>query len=167
VRNEAWKLVPSASLKHTFQLSSDRETQPAGGMLLLDGDLVLSSSGGTGAGAGAASRTVRRLFTLTSSWVLAPVSDSTTSFFFSAERQREGARGGALGEPRDPPRGRPAEGRTGEADLGRAGGGAEARLRVPAGVRHGGSGARRGAWSCLVAAWSNRVGEFRSPPAFG
>jgi len=44
-----------------------------GGMLLLDGDLVLSSSSG-GTGSSAASRTVRRLFTLTSSWALAPVS---------------------------------------------------------------------------------------------
>ena len=67
------------------------------------------------------------------------------------------------------PRIRPAKGHAGEADLGRAGGGAEACLRVPAGVRHGGSGARRGAWSCVVAARSSRVGEFiaRFPPVFG
>jgi hypothetical protein len=63
-----------------------------------------------------------------------------------AGEQREGARGGAHGEPRALRRVRTAKGRAGEADLVGAWG-AQARLRLPAGVRHGGSGARRGACS--------------------
>jgi len=63
-----------SSLKHPFPALLRLRRPAGGGMLLVDGDLALSSSGG--ASASAASRTVRRLFTLRSSWswALAPVS---------------------------------------------------------------------------------------------
>jgi hypothetical protein len=109
-------------------------------MLLVDGEPVLSTS------AAAASRTVRALPAFDELvCVRFRLSDPTAPGLSLAGGRRGGARGGARGAPRAPRRGRPAQGHIGDADLRGAGGGAEARLRLPAGVRHGGSGSRRGA----------------------